>query len=126
MPKLTIDDLRKIREDTKKSMALREGGATVKITVHMGECGITAGAREVMRALLEEIGKSGRTDIHVMNAGCLGDCSHEPILSVAFQGQEPVLYQHMDKDRTKQVFDRHILKGEVQKDFAFVQEAGQE
>jgi NADP-reducing hydrogenase subunit HndB len=105
-------------------MALREDGARVKITVHMGECGITAGAREVMRALLSEIAQSGRTDIHVMNAGCLDECSREPILVVEFQGQEPVLYQHMDKNRTKQVFDRHILKGEVLKEFAFVQEPG--
>jgi NADP-reducing hydrogenase subunit HndB len=126
MPKLTVDDLKKIREDTKKSMALREGGATVKITVHMGECGIAAGAREVMRALLEEIGNSGRTDIQVMNAGCLDACSHEPILVVEIHGQEPVFYQHMDKNRTKQVFDRHILMGEIQKEFAFVKEAVQE
>lgn len=124
MPKLTIEDLKKIREDAKKTMALREDGATVKITVHMGECGIAAGAREVMQALLAEIAQSGRTDIQVMNAGCLDECSHEPILVVEFQGQEPVLYQHMDKNRTKQVFDRHILKGEVLKEFAFVQEAG--
>ena len=71
MPKLTIEDLKKIREDTKKTMALREDGATVKITVHMGECGIAAGARDVMRALLVAIAQSGRTDIQVLNAGCL-------------------------------------------------------
>lgn len=122
MPKLTIEDLKKIREDTKKTMALREDGATVKITVHMGECGIAAGARDVMRALLVEIAQSGRTDIQVMNAGCLDMCSHEPILVVEFPGQEPVLYQQMDKNKTKQVFEGHILKGDIQDDFVFVQE----
>ena len=44
MPKMTIDDLKRIKEDTTKSNSLREGGATVKITVHMGTCGIAAGA----------------------------------------------------------------------------------
>jgi len=122
MPKLTIEDLKKIREDTKKTMALREDGATVKITVHMGECGIAAGARDVMRALLVEIAQSGRTDIQVMNAGCLDKCSHEPILVVELPGQEPVLYQQMDKNKTKQVFEGHILKGDIQDDFVFVQE----
>ena len=57
MAKLTIDDLKKIKEDTTKSNSLREGGATVKITVHMGTCGIAAGAREVMNALMEELGR---------------------------------------------------------------------
>ena len=122
MPKLTIEDLKKIREDTKKTMALREDGATVKITVHMGECGIAAGARDVMRALLVEIAQSGRTDIQVMNAGCLDKCNHEPFLVVEFPGQEPVLYQQMDKNKTQQVFEGHILKGDIQDDFVFVQE----
>ncbi|RLF55082.1 MAG: (2Fe-2S) ferredoxin domain-containing protein, partial [Thermoplasmata archaeon] len=48
MGKLTIDDLKKIKERVKKDTALREGGSTVKVTVHMGTCGIAAGAREVM------------------------------------------------------------------------------
>ena len=123
MPKLTTEDLKRIRENTKKSMALREEGATVKITVHMGECGIDAGARDVMRALLDEIAQSGRTDIRVMNAGCLEMCDCEPIVEVSIQGQEPVLYQHMDREKAKQVFKRHVLMGEVQNAYALVQGA---
>ena len=72
MAKLTIQDLKKIKENAKKSTALREGGATVKITVHMGTCGIAAGAREVMDALLEEMAASERQDIRVVTAGCMG------------------------------------------------------
>ena len=58
MPKLSIEDLKKIKENAKKATALREGGATVKITVHMGTCGIAAGAREVMDSLLEEMAQA--------------------------------------------------------------------
>ena len=60
MPKLTIEDLKKIRENAKKATTIREGGANVKITVHMGTCGIAAGAREVMDTLLEEMGQTDR------------------------------------------------------------------
>ena len=69
MAKLTIDDLKKIKEETAKSTALREGGATVKITVHMGTCGIAAGARDVMNALMEELAESDRSDIRVIASG---------------------------------------------------------
>ena len=58
MAKLTIEGLKKIKENAKKATALREGGETVKITVHMGTCGIAAGAREVMDSLLEELAES--------------------------------------------------------------------
>jgi NADP-reducing hydrogenase subunit HndB len=118
MPKLTIEDLKKIKEKAKKTTALREGGATVKITVHMGTCGIAAGAREVMDALLEEMAQTDRQDIRVMNSGCMGMCSSEPNVTVEIRGQGPVIYQHMDKNKMRQVFKRHVLLGEVQADFA--------
>jgi NADP-reducing hydrogenase subunit HndB len=118
MAKLTIEDLKKIKEKAKKETALREGGATVKITVHMGTCGIAAGAREVMDALLEEMAQTDRQDIRVVTSGCMGMCSSEPNVTVEIQGQAPVIYQGMDRNRMRQVFKRHVLLGQVQTDFA--------
>ncbi|MFZ0449826.1 MAG: (2Fe-2S) ferredoxin domain-containing protein [Desulfatiglandaceae bacterium] len=118
MPKLTIDDLKKIKERVKKDTALREGGSTVKITVHMGTCGIAAGAREVMDALLQEMSETDREDIRVVTSGCMGMCSSEPNVTVEMQGQEPVIYQHVDSKKMRQVFKRHVMLGEVQTDFA--------
>jgi NADP-reducing hydrogenase subunit HndB len=118
MPKLTIDDLKKIKERVKKDNALREGGSTVKITVHMGTCGIAAGAREVMDALLQEMNETDRSDIRVITSGCMGMCSSEPNVTVEVQGHEPVIYQHVDSKKMRQVFKRHVLLGEVQTDFA--------
>jgi NADP-reducing hydrogenase subunit HndB len=118
MPKLTIEDLKKLRDDARKMTVLREGGASVKITVHMGTCGIAAGARDVMDALLEELAETDRQDIRVMNSGCMGMCSSEPNVTVEVRGQEPIIYQHVDRKRMRQIFKRHVLKGEVQTDFA--------
>jgi len=118
MGKLTIDDLKKIKERVKKDTALREGGSTVKITVHMGTCGIAAGAREVMDALLDEMSDTDRQDIRVITSGCMGMCSSEPNVTVEMQDKDPVIYQHMDSNKMRQVFKRHVLRGEVQTDFA--------
>lgn len=118
MAKLTIEDLKRIREKTKRDISLREGGTTVQVTVHMGTCGIAAGAREVMNELLEEMTETDRQDIRVLNAGCMGMCSTEPNVTVEIKDQAPVVYQHMDRNRMRQVFKRHVLLGEVQTDFA--------
>jgi len=118
MAKLTIDDLKKIKERTHKDTALREGGATVKITVHMGTCGIAAGAREAMDALLEVMTETDREDIRIVTSGCMGMCSSEPNVTVETQGEEPVIYQHVDRNKMRQIFKRHVLLGEVQTDFA--------
>jgi NADP-reducing hydrogenase subunit HndB len=118
MATLTIDDLKRIKEQTTKSTALRQGGARVKVTVHMGTCGIAAGARDVMNVLMQEMAEADRQDIRVVTAGCMGMCSSEPNVTVEVLDSEPIVYQHMDANRMRQVFRRHALLGEVQTDFA--------
>jgi NADP-reducing hydrogenase subunit HndB len=118
MAKLTIDDLKRIKEQTTKSTALRQGGARVKVTVHMGTCGIAAGARDVMNVLMQEMAEADRQDIRVVTAGCMGMCSSEPNVTVEVLDSEPIVYKHMDANRMRQVFRRHALLGEVQTDFA--------
>lgn len=118
MAKLTIEGLKKLKENAKKATALRDGGETVKITVHMGTCGIAAGAREVMDSLLEELAESDRQDIRVVTSGCMGMCSSEPNVTVEIQDNDPVMYEDMDRNKMRQVFKRHVLLGEVQSDFA--------
>jgi NADP-reducing hydrogenase subunit HndB len=118
MAKLTIDDLKRIKEETTKSTSLRDGDANIKITVHMGTCGIAAGAREVMNALMEEMAEADRQDIRVVTSGCMGMCSSEPNVTVESTEAEPIVYQKMDANRMRQVFRRHVLLGEIQSDFA--------
>lgn len=118
MSKLTFEDLERIKQKTASAMALRLGKPRATITVHMGTCGIAAGAREVMQALLSELSASNRSDVRVLAAGCLGNCASEPNVTVTVEGSEPVVYQKMDRDKTQQVFQRHILAGEVLREWA--------
>ncbi|MGD1974690.1 MAG: (2Fe-2S) ferredoxin domain-containing protein [Desulfobacterales bacterium] len=118
MAKLTIEELKRIKEEAAKSTCLRDGHANVKITVHMGTCGIAAGSREVMKALMEEMADADRQDIQVFTSGCLGMCSSEPNVTVEIQNKEPIVYQLMDPSKMRQVFKRHALLGEIQTEFA--------
>jgi len=118
MAKLTIQDLKKIKEKVHADTFLRDGDRRVKVTVHMGTCGIAAGARSVMDALINEISESGVTDVVVTTSGCMGLCSREPLITVEIVDQEPIKYEHMDANKMRQVFKRHILEGEIQTPFA--------
>jgi NADP-reducing hydrogenase subunit HndB len=71
-----------------------------------------------MDALLEQMAQVDRQDIKVITSGCMGMCSSEPNVTVQIQGKDSVIYQHMDRNRMRQVFKRHVLQGEVQTDFA--------
>ena len=55
MGKITIDDLAKIKEKTRYQTTLRQGAGRVKINVHMGTCGIAAGARQILTSVMAEI-----------------------------------------------------------------------
>jgi NADP-reducing hydrogenase subunit HndB len=88
-----------------------------RVTVHMGTCGITAGAREVMTALLEEKSKTDRPDIKINSSGCIGKCTEEPNITVEIDGQETVIYRKVNADKARQIFKNHLLKGEVMTDY---------
>ena len=90
--------------------------ANIKITVHLATCGIIAGAREVMNALVEEMAGADRPEIEVKSGGCLGNCDTHPNVTVEIEGEDPVIYQKMNADKMRRVFKQHILTGEVQTD----------
>jgi len=123
MAKLTINDLKKIKEKVQAEMALREGDRRVKVTVHMGTCGIASGAKEVQDTLLMEIEAAKVKDIIVTTSGCMGLCSREPLVTVEILNQEPIKYQYINADKMSQIFKKHILKGEIQTPFVLARGA---
>lgn len=118
MAKITIDDLDKISEDFKRKMTVREGGGKVKITVHMGTCGIAAGAREIMDAFLAQIDEKNAKDVIITTSGCAGLCSKEPMATVEMLGQAPVKYIELTAEKTKKIFESHVMKGIFVKEYA--------
>jgi NADP-reducing hydrogenase subunit HndB len=118
MPRLTIDDLKRMREQARQTMTARSGEARAKVTVHMGTCGIAAGAREVMAALLTEIEASKVDDVIVTTSSCAGLCSQEPMATVEVRGQSPVKYVNLTPERIALVLKRHVLQGAVVMEFA--------
>jgi NADP-reducing hydrogenase subunit HndB len=120
MPKLTIDDLKKIKEQHKSEFTLRDGGYRVKITVHMGTCGIAAGARDVMNVVTDEMAKSGLQDVIVTTSGCAGLCSQEPMATIEMAGHAPVKYANLTADKMREIFAEHVKEGRVVEKYALV------
>jgi len=119
MPKLTIDELAKMRDRTRRTMIPREGGEfRAKVNVHMGTCGIAAGARTVMTALIEEVERRGLTDVLLTSSGCAGLCSREPMMTVETAGKPPVKYVNLDAAKAREILERHVLGGSIVQAYA--------
>ncbi|HOJ13932.1 MAG TPA: (2Fe-2S) ferredoxin domain-containing protein, partial [Deltaproteobacteria bacterium] len=117
MAKLTIEDLKKIKERVEREDQFRAGSKRVKITVHMGTCGIASGAKEILDTFMNEISESNATEVMVTTSGCIGICSREPLATVEEQGKDPIVYEYLTPDKARQIFKQHILGGVVQTEF---------
>jgi len=118
MTKLTIEDLKRIKEEVRSSTLLREGGFRAKITIHMGTCGIAAGARKLMSAVMKEIEERKTQDVIVTTSGCAGLCSREPMATVEILGKPPVKYCDLNEEKIKEIFLHHAIQGEIVEAYA--------
>ncbi len=108
----SLEQLRKIREETRKKMSLREGKYRFKITIPMGTSGITMGAREVMKAFLDAIEEHGLTDVVVTQTGFMGSRNIQPLAIVEDKEGYKVTYGNLTPEKAKEIVERHIIKGE--------------
>jgi len=118
--KIKTEDLIKIKKHTLAKRELSKTGKKIRITVHMGTCGIASGAQKIMEALTKEIEKGKQKDITIITSGCMGLCSREPLITVEIFEQEPIIYQYIDEEKALEVFKKHILGGKVLAAYALV------
>ncbi|MCR4419293.1 MAG: (2Fe-2S) ferredoxin domain-containing protein [Clostridia bacterium] len=107
----SLEDLKRLKEEAQQSLALREGGEKVKVVVGMGTCGIAAGAREVMAAILDELEKRRLTNVAVTQTGCIGLCAQEPLVDVYLPGRPRVTYGKVNAQKARQIVAQHIVNG---------------
>jgi NADP-reducing hydrogenase subunit HndB len=116
--KLSIQDLAKIREKAKALTTIRASEGRSKVTVHMGTCGIAAGAGDIMDALLDEMKKNKVDDVIVTTSGCAGFCNREPMATVEFKDQPPVKYVDLTPEKMRKIFTEHVLWGRMVAEYA--------
>lgn len=113
----SLEELSKIREEAKSKMGIREGSKDIRIVVGMATCGISAGARPVLKALVEELKVRNLKNVSVSQTGCIGICRFEPIIEVFEPGKDKVTYIEMTSEKAKKIISEHIVNGNVINDY---------
>ena len=115
--KKSIADLAKIREEALRNLQIRENNTDeVRVVVGMGTCGISSGARAILNALVEEINKRGLQQIKVVQTGCVGMCTLEPMFDV-YMNNEKITYVEMTPEKARQVVVEHLVNKRVIQDY---------
>ena len=112
----SIADIKAIREKMQGQINLRDdqdAASETRIVVGMATCGISAGARPVFNAFVDEVAARQLKNVKVTRTGCMGMCALEPIVEVHVPGEEPVTYIHVDPDKARKIVANHIVNGNV-------------
>jgi NADP-reducing hydrogenase subunit HndB len=109
----SLEDLKKIREAAQKDMAMRNDEQhKYRVVVGMATCGIAAGARPVLNTLVEEVAQNKLPAV-VLQTGCIGMCTLEPIVEVFDQNDNKTTYVLVDSKKAKEIANKHLKNGEV-------------
>ncbi len=108
---MNLEQLKQLKEKAQQQVALREGGKKYRVVVSMGTSGIAAGAREVMKTVLDEIEKRGLEDVEVRVTGEHGLEDIEPVIQIEEAGGEKTTYAQLDAAKARQIVAEHLQQG---------------
>lgn len=114
----SLEELRAIREKMQGQVGLRSEDATqTRVVVGMATCGIASGARPVLTTLSDAVQSKGLDNVAVTQTGCIGLCQYEPIVEIFEPGKDKVTYVKMTPEKALEVVDRHLVRGQIIKEY---------
>ena len=111
----SLAELELIRQKAKSDMSARVGGGR-RVVVGMATCGIAAGARPVMNAIVEELRTRNIQGVSVTMTGCVGVCRLEPIVEVIEEDGSKVSYVKLDANKARRIVAEHLVNGRICQD----------
>lgn len=110
----SLAELQAIRDKARQQISVREdSNDAIRVLVGMATCGIAAGARPVLTAIMEEISKRGLKNVTVTQTGCIGICQFEPVVEVLAPGENKVTYVKMTPEKAVRMVNDHLVNGNV-------------
>jgi len=115
MTKLTLEQLRDLRNSAKADIIRREPeGKEIHVVVGMGTCGIASGAKDTLDVFLKSLDEHGLADtVVVRQIGCLGLCASEPTVEISVPGMQPVIYGNVNADVAKEIIVKHVIGKQI-------------
>lgn len=111
----SLEDLKALREKLQADIKVRENDG-IKIIIGMGTCGIAAGAREVMAAVLDELAVRKLKNVQVQQTGCIGMCEKEVLVDVVRPGEPRITYGRVKPIDCKRIIADHVINGRIIED----------
>ncbi len=115
------EELKQLRDKIQEEIAIRQ--QKIQVKVHLGTCGISAGADEVFDAFTREVESRNLSDILISKASCLGLCSREPTVTIISPNDSKMIYGDLTVDRVPKVVEEHLMRGNAIQEWALDQQS---
>lgn len=120
MARLTLEELRKLRENKKAEIQKREtDNKDIDVIVGMGTCGIAAGAKEALDAFIAEIDNHNLKNVRIKQTGCMGFCTYEPTVEVKVPDMPDTIYNKVSADVAKLIVEKHLVQKQLVSEYVF-------
>jgi (2Fe-2S) ferredoxin len=106
-------DLLARAKQAQDALELRAGAKDIQVTVHMGTCGIAAGARGVLAGFMAELADAKVKNVSIHQSGCAGLCEQEPMITIKFEDGSVYHYGLLeDTEKIRAIVQQHIVGGQ--------------
>jgi NADP-reducing hydrogenase subunit HndB len=105
----SLEDLKKLRDESLKKMTMRYTKDGFRIQVGMGTCGIASGAKLILSAFLEQIEIHELKNVVVTQVGCMGECAYEPMAELIDEEGQSFVYCNLTNAIVRDIVEKHIM-----------------
>jgi NADP-reducing hydrogenase subunit HndB len=112
----SLEELAKIREESRDLVGLREKRDGIKIVVGMGTSGIAAGARDTVLAFMSELAKYNIREAVITQVDGMEPSDQAPLVEVMIPAKPKVVYGKVNAERARKIVVDHILQGKLVKE----------
>ena len=117
----SVEGLASLRDKAQKELARR--AQKIQVLVHLGTCGISSGANQVLDAFTKELEGRKLGDVLLLKAGCIGLCGSEPIVTVIHPKIGRAVYSEVTPERVSRIVGEHLARGKAIKEWTLDEES---
>lgn len=114
----SLEDLNHFREEVIEERQRRAGQGHIQVILSLGSCGLAAGALDTLNAVRQMVEDDKLKNVSILESGCIGLCSHEPILEVIVGDEPRVTYGRVTPEVARRIMRSHVIDGKVVEEFA--------
>lgn len=114
----SLNELNAIKQEYKGTVTIRTSDYETRVIIGMGNSGLVAGARDILKTVLKEISDAGLNGkVIVMQEARVSRVGCNPVVKVVEDGVETAVYGNVTVEMAKKIVNDHIINGSIVKEY---------